>query len=94
MAVTPTDIRRRLVEISDALRGLADGDFAAKHTLNVEADRLREELREQTGERADAQNDQWAHRASRRGDQDVAEQERRAAAILTTRGLTSEGQSS
>ena len=50
------DLRRRLVEIDDEIRGLPDEAFASKHKLNLEADRLRATLSELLEPELDAAN--------------------------------------
>ncbi len=89
--MSPDDIRRRLVELNDELRALADDAFAAKHPLRTEQDQLRSELRAQLGDELGTASDDWAERAGRKGAHSVDEGEQQEAAIRTTRGLASEG---
>lgn len=67
---SPDDIRRRLGEISDELRGLADDDFAGKYTLNKEADELRSQLEEFDDDTCDTKA-RWADRSARKGSHSV-----------------------
>lgn len=82
--LSPTEIRRRLGEISDELRALPDDDFSGKNQLGLEADALRRQLAGAPDVDAEAIMDGWAKRAARKGahtpDYDV---ERDKAAIVS-----------
>lgn len=60
-------IRRRLVEIADELRLVGASNFTAKHVLNTEADRLRQELGRISANDAETRAN-WAERAGRKGE--------------------------
>lgn len=60
-------IRRRLAEIQAELAALPADAFAEKHTLNTEADRLKQEQRDLMQDRLDEASDEWAERARRKG---------------------------
>lgn len=64
---SPDEIRKRLVEIDDELRTLPADEFALKHSLNVEADALRDQLTELTRSGDAAVLGEWADRAGRKG---------------------------
>ena len=63
----PSQIRRRLGEISDELRVLPDDDFRGKNQLGLEADSLRRQLADAPDVDAEAVMDGWAERAGRKG---------------------------
>ena len=79
-------IRRRLVEIDDEVRSLPSDDFARKHALRSEGDRLRELLGQ--GVEADASQTlaQWADRAVRKASHSADEELEEAKARLTSSG--------
>ena len=85
-------VRRRLVEIDDALRALPSDAFAERHVLNTEQDALRSELRALLGAELAAASDDWAERSGRKGSHSVDDGEQAAAGVHVTRGFTSEGQ--
>lgn len=60
-------IRQRLGEIIDELQALSGDEFSKKHTLNVEADSLRQQLAGLSDESSDAILKSWADRAGRKG---------------------------
>lgn len=65
--LSPSQIRRRLGEISDELRALPDDDFPGKNRLNREADSLRRLLAADPDHDSEAILDGWAERAGRKG---------------------------
>ena len=84
----PVEIRRPLVEIGDTVRALPSTSFADKHVLNVEADRLRADLRRIEGTELDAASAEWAERAGRKGTHSVHEGEQAGAAKIVSPGET------
>ena len=65
--LTPSQIRRRLGEISDEVRALPDDDFSGKNQLGLEADSLRRQLAADADSDSAAVLNSWAGRAGRKG---------------------------
>ena len=71
-------VRRRLVEISDALHALPADAFEEKHELNLESDELRNMLGVLVGDHSE-QLQKWAGRAATKPPQPSPEEELEAA---------------
>lgn len=82
----PSDIRRRLGEISDELRALPDDDFPGKNELNLEADSLRRLLAADVDLDSQAIRDGWAERAGRKGTHTPNDDEERAKSGIVSPG--------
>ncbi len=80
MQPTPEQLRQRLVEIDDEVRGLPADAFASKHELLTEADQLRALLGEALEDDLQAIGEEWAERAGRKGTHTVNEDEKIAQA--------------
>ncbi len=82
-ALTPDELRRRLVEIDDELRSLPADAFAEKHKLNVEGDLVRSQLPNTTD---DPTASAWAERAGRKGSHTVDDEVEAAKAAIVSSG--------
>ena len=80
MEQTPEQLRRRLVEIDDEIRGLPADAFARKHQLSTEADRHRGLLAKLLKTELKDVGDKWAERAGHKGTHSVNEEEKLAQA--------------
>ena len=78
---TAGELRERLVEIDDEIRGLSADDFAGKHHLLTESDECRELLRAQVGAEASDATKEWAERAGRKGSHEPNYEARKAMII-------------
>lgn len=78
MQRTPEELRRRLVEIDDQVRGLQPDAFARKHELLVEGDELRAMLREALKDELESIGHLWAERAGHKGSHYVDYEAKRA----------------
>ncbi len=65
------ELRNRLVEIADELRALPADGFAAKHSLNLEADACRRQLAELIADHDASLLEEWSGRAGRKGSHSV-----------------------
>jgi len=68
---TADELRRRLAEIADEVRALADDDFARRHQLLSESDECRAALSIADGPASEEAAKEWAERAGRKGSHEV-----------------------
>jgi hypothetical protein len=68
---TANDLRKRLVDIDDEIRGLSDDAFARRHELLTESDACRNALFAEVGLDIDKANKEWADRAGHKGEHEV-----------------------
>ena len=68
---TADELRQRLVEIDDEIRGLSDDDFAHRHELLTESDSCRSALLAKVGPEIDEANKDWADRAGHKGEHEI-----------------------
>lgn len=68
---TADELRTRLVEIDDEIRGLAADDFSRRHELLTESDVCRASLITAIGPDVDEAAKEWAERAARKGSHEV-----------------------
>lgn len=85
-------LKMRLVHISDELRALPSDAFAEKHELNVEADEIRNLLREVEGDQSEMLA-KWAERAAGKGIP-MTDDEQFRAAYVQAKGAIGAGGSS
>ena len=73
-AMTPEEVRSRMVEIDDESRELAADEFARRFALATEADELRALLTQMNAPAIAKARKGWAGRAGRKGAHEVNEE--------------------